>query len=189
MTQEKLTIYGSDVVIDSENLKFNESTLNEYIMKEAGFYDNFGYFLAKAERALQRVEMAHEKLYAERFAEAKEIYQASDKLAEAKAKADPDVNTLRDGIVDARYMVNRIKRHLLAWDKNHENAQSMGHMLRKEMDKLNAEIYSRSKYFDGLVETDHRVEGLAKEIDKAAEKSSSDDSFGFEDNLSKDNLF
>ena len=60
---EKLEIGGQTVTIDPQNLKFNEATLSNYIQTEAGYYDNFGAFLALAEKHLQRDEMIAEKLY------------------------------------------------------------------------------------------------------------------------------
>lgn len=144
MKKETLMFAGVDVEIDPLHLSFSESTLNDYIQKESGYYDNFGAYLALAEHNLQEKELQHEKLFADRFVEAKEN-GASDKLAEAKAKADNDVVACKELIIDARYVVNRLKQHLRAWDKNHDNAQSLGHMLRKTMDKLNADIFFKCR--------------------------------------------
>ena len=180
---EKLVVGGQTVTINPENLRFNEATLNQYIQTEAGYYDNFGAFLALAEKHLQRDEMLAEKLYSERFAEAKDN-GASDKKAEAMAKADQDVVEMKERIIESKYKVNRLKRHLYAWDKNHDNAQSLGHMLRKEMDKLHADIYSRNRQYDFEVERDH---GLSRKSDTPEPESSGDDS-GFA-SLSEENLY
>ena len=139
---EKLEFDGYTVTLDSKNLQFDEATLSIYIQHEAGYYDNFGGFLALAERAQQNKDTLYEKIYYERFVEAKEM-GGSDRLAEARAKSDPTVVALKEEAIQAKYVVNRLKQHLKAWDKNHDNAQSMGHMLRKQMDKLNAEISMR----------------------------------------------
>jgi len=40
--------------------------------------------------------------------------------------------------------------YLKAWDKNHDNAQNRGHTLRKELDKLNKDIYEGRDGNDGL---------------------------------------
>lgn len=143
MTKEVLKFAGQEVVIDSENLRFSEATLNEYIQRESAYYDNFGAYLALAEKNLQNKEVLHEKLYSDRFVEAKES-GSTEKLAEAKAKADQDVVSIKEDVIEAKYIVNRLKQHLRAWDKNHDNAQSLGHMLRKTMDKLNAEIFAKT---------------------------------------------
>jgi hypothetical protein len=144
MGKEKLEFAGFSVELDSENLKFNEATLNNYIQTEAGYYDNFGAYLSLAEKNMQNKEVLHEKLFNERFVEAKDA-GGSDKLAEAKAKSDVTVLKLKEDVVEARYAVNRLKQHLRAWDKNHDNAQSMGHMQRKIMDKLYGDIMGRFK--------------------------------------------
>ena len=181
---EKLKFDKYDVSIDPDNLRFNEDSLSSYIQTEGGYYDNFGGFLSFAERNLQNKELLHEKLFCERFEEAKEL-GSSDKLAEAKAKKDPDVVEMKNDVIEARYIVNRLKNHLKAWDKNHDNAQSLGHMLRKQMDKLNGDI-------NGM----HGWQGsqsyrLDKEVEEVVTsfpaKGSSDD--GFETELNASNLF
>ena len=161
--------------IDPRNLRFNETTLTQYIQDEAGFYDNFGSFLALAEKNLQLAEMNHEKIRNERFIEYKESGDAVA-LADAKADSDDIVCALKELVVEAKYMVARLRRHLYAWDKNHDNAQSLGHMLRKEMDKLNADIRYRSQGYDMFVEEDHsrseshdvRIEHVVGELDVEA---------------------
>ena len=140
---EKLSIGGREVVLDADNLKFSDATLNQYIQTESGYYDYFGACLALAERDLQNKDLLHEKMYADRFTEAKDC-GGSDKYAEASAKKDPEVVAFKEAYIEAKYAVKRLQQHLRAWDKNHDNAQSLGHMLRKTMDKLNAEIISRA---------------------------------------------
>lgn len=172
--KEKLSFDKYEVELDSENLRFDQDSLTIYIQKEASFYDNFGSYLALAEKHLQNKEVFHEKLYCERFVEAKED-GGSDKLAEAKAKCDVDVVKVKEEIVEAKYIVNRLKNHLKAWDKSHDNAQSLGHNLRKQMDKLHGDIVSRNFY-----NFDKEVPGLDKEIEKISED--------FETNLTKENF-
>jgi hypothetical protein len=150
---EKLEFDKFSVVIDPENLRFDDATLSHYIQSEGSYYDNFGYYLALAERNLQNKESQYEKMYCDRFVEAKEL-GSSDKLAEAKAKADQDVVALKDEVFDARYAVNRLKNHLKAWDKNHDNAQSLGHMLRKQMDKLGGDIHGFHGYQGSTLDHD-----------------------------------
>lgn len=180
---EELKFAGHEVTVNPENLRFDEDTLSKYIQTEAGFYDNFGAYLAMAERNLQNKEMAHEKIYCERFVEVKDD-GGSDKLAENKSKCDPDVCKLKDEIIDARYIVNRLKNHLKAWDKNHDNAQSMGHMLRKQMDKLNMDIMGGSNSFQH-----HPFSGLDVESIKKTEVKHEEPSGEFETNLSLENMF
>jgi hypothetical protein len=131
---------GDEVVnLDEKNLNFDETTLTTYLQKEGGFYNNFGGYLAKAEYLLQYRELDHETEYADKF----KMYKdegGSDKLAEAKTESDPDVIEAKKKVIEAKYLVRQLVQHLKAWDKNHENAQSLGHHLRKEMDKLSNEI-------------------------------------------------
>jgi altronate dehydratase len=186
---EKLEFAGFSVVIDPDNLKFDEMTLSLYIQKESGYYDNFGAYLALAERHLQQKETLYEKVSYERFVEAKEC-GGSDKLAEAKAKCDPTVVEFSDEVTDAKYVVNRLKQHLRAWDKNHDNAQSLGHMIRKEMDKLHSEVMIRAYNINR-----NEIPGLDRAVERTVEDWPSnevkepDQSAGFETDLGMDNLF
>lgn len=155
---EKLDIGTSSVVIDPANLTFSDATLSSYIETEAGYYDNFGAFLALAEKNLQIREIEADKMYQLRYIEAKDI-GGTEKYCEAKGKTDPDFITLKEKCVDAKYMVTRLKQHLRAWDKNHDNAQSLGHMLRKTMDKLNSAIMAKVHGLDP-----NEIEGLDQTI-------------------------
>lgn len=145
MIQKEFLVVGSDeVLLDPNNLKFSEATLSDYLKKEGGWYDNFGAYLAKAERELQEAESHYDNLYNLKFYDIKTNEGGSDKLAEAGAKMDHDVQKAYKAKTDAKYNVSRLKYHLRAWDKNHDNAQSMGHTLRREMDRLGNDIMSRN---------------------------------------------
>jgi hypothetical protein len=172
---EKIEFDKFSFSIDPENLRFDESTLSKYIQNEGGYYDSFGHYLSLAERNLQNNENLHEKTFCEKFVEAKEL-GASDKLAEAKAKSNPNVVLLKEEIVKAKYVVNRLKNHIKAWDKNHDNAQSMGHMLRKQMDKLGTDVIGNFNWKDNYNYT-------IQEVKSTEEKQS-----GFDDNLGIEGL-
>jgi hypothetical protein len=55
----------------------------------------------------------------------KHLRNATDDVVAAKLKVN-----------EAYLTVQLLKQHLRSWDKNHENAQSVGHFLRKEMEKM-----------------------------------------------------
>lgn len=156
-----INLGGKEVKLDPKNLEFNEHTLSEYMEKEAGWYDYFGAKLADAEYLMQRAELEYDVIYSERFKENKDK-GCSDKLAEANAKADPDVEEARLAAHAAKHKVKLLQGHLRAWDRAHENAQSRGHFLRKEMDKLNKDIYGSKP--DNYLE--RRIEDIVKEVDK-----------------------
>jgi hypothetical protein len=141
--REILIVDSEEVELDPAYLNFNESTLSEYIKREGGWYDNFGAYLARAERALQHAETVYDNEYNLKFFSLKQDGN-SDKMAEAGAKIDPDVRTAKQRVTDFKYTVTRLKNHLRAWDRNHDNAQSLGHTLRREMDRLNSDIRSNT---------------------------------------------
>lgn len=182
---EKLTFDKYEVVVDPEKLFFDEDSLNAYIQTEGGHYDNFGSYLALAEKNLQNKEVHYEKVYSERFVEAKDD-GSSDKMAEAKAKCDPVAVLVKEQIIDARYIVNRLKNHLKAWDKNHDNAQSCGHMLRKQLDKMNSDVMGGPGYRNSFLGIDN---DLDRRIDEAVKVGVEEESSGFSDTLTVENMF
>lgn len=164
--KETITIAGNDVTLDPQQLEFDETTLTKYIQTEGGYYDNFGAYLALAEKVQHLREMEHESIYNERMVEAKE-QGSTDKISEAKAKANLDVIEAKKLVIEAKYKVKRLQQHLRAWDKNHDNAQSLGHMLRKEMDKLHAEIMGRASGIDvNQYLMDRRVENTITSLEE-----------------------
>jgi len=142
MSAEKRIIHIGDkeVVLDPELMKFSETTLSSFLEHEAGWYDYYGQKLADAEYVMQRMESHHDVMYAEIFKEYKNEGK-SDKMAEASAKADKDVESAWQSFLAAKHKVRLLQQHIRAWDRAHENAQSRGHFLRKEMDKLKNDIY------------------------------------------------
>jgi hypothetical protein len=151
MSVEKIQLGDKSVEIDPANLSFNESTLTNYLQKEAGYYDNFGAYLAIAERLLQIAELNYDHIYSEKFSEYKD-QGGSDKLADAKSRSNHEVVAVRESIVDIKYKVKRLQQHLRAWDKNHDNAQSLGYMLQKQVDKLHGEIYHSRDFQEEMSE-------------------------------------
>jgi hypothetical protein len=147
------------VLLDPKNLEFSEHSLSDYMEHESGWVDYYGAMLSDAEYLQARAELAYDVLYSERFKEHKEN-GCSDKLAECSAKADHDVEEAKKVFLAAKHKVRLLQQHLRAWDRAHENAQSRGHFLRKEMDKLNKDIYAKP---DNYLE--RRVEEIVKEVD------------------------
>jgi hypothetical protein len=171
-----IDISGEKVYLDRNKLNFNELTLSEYIEKEGGYIDYFGAMLSLAEKELanieneiERLNIEYEKIYSKKFSDYKSEHNGSDKFVEAKVFPDSEVQAAKLNVIDAKgraieakYKVRLLQQHLRAWDKNHENAQSRGHFLRKEMDKLNRDIYLRSKTDDYL---ESKVDDIVKEVD------------------------
>lgn len=133
-------VMGRPLTLDPARLQFNEVNLSEFIEQEASWYDYFGNALADAEAQLAYLELQHEAKYYTKFHTQKDEGD-SDKKAEAAAKSDPEVHKCKEATISAKRTVKMIQSHLRAWDKNHDNAQSRGHMIRKEMDKLGADIH------------------------------------------------
>jgi len=153
-----------EVKLDPTPLQFNESTLSTYLETEGSWYDYFGAKLADAEYLMQKYELAYEVVYSDKFKENKEN-GSSDKMAEAQAKCDQDVVSAKDMFLAAKHNVRLLQQHLRAWDKNHDNAMSRGHFLRKEMDKLNPSVYAtRLDHF-----AERRIEDVVKDAEAQLE--------------------
>lgn len=125
-TKTTVKIGNHEVVLDTNRLKFDETSINTFMENLSLWYDYFSQRCAEA-------EILYDKAYSQAFESAKEN-GSSDRLAEARAKQES---------AGAKLKWKQIQSHLKAWDRAHENAQSRGHMIRKEMDKLNSEIMFR----------------------------------------------
>jgi hypothetical protein len=139
-----IKVGGQEIVLDNSRLAFNEVSLNTFMENLALWYDYFSQKLAEAEALLAYKEYEHEILFSSAYEKYKES-GATDKLAEANAKKESDVCDAKKEIIAAKHKVTLLKQHLRSWDKAHENAMSRGHMVRKEMDKLNTDIVFKNR--------------------------------------------
>lgn len=131
---------GETVVLDPDRMKFNETTLNQYMEHEYGWLDYFGKKLEQANAILFKAEIEYENKYAQLFDQYK-TDGCTEKQSEFRAKGQDVLFQLKEKIGDTKLKASLINRHLMAWNKNHENVQNRGHNLRKELDKLNKDIY------------------------------------------------
>ena len=91
--------------------------------------------------------MDYDIIFSEKFTANKEL-GGSDKYVEAKTKADEDVVAAKTNVIGAKYKKNLLQHHIKDWDRNHDNALNLGHMLRKEMDKLGFELKGNRANYD-----------------------------------------
>ena len=138
-----IKVNNKDLVLDPDNMKFNEFTLSDYMDKEYAWIDYYGKQLEYANKELSLAELAHESKFNELYITYKD-QGGSDAYCKAKAQSNPDVVKLHEYVIDRRTVVGLLKSHLKAWDKNHDNAQNRGHTLRKELDKLNKDVYENN---------------------------------------------
>lgn len=143
-SQTTIRIGNQEIVLDNTRLSFNETSLNAFMENLALWYDYFSQKLAEAEAILSYKEYEYDVLFSSAYERSKED-GCTDKLAEANAKQEPNACEAKKEIIAAKHKVTLLKQHLKSWDKAHENAMSRGHMIRKEMDKLNTDIVFRGK--------------------------------------------
>jgi len=137
--QQIISLGGNEIDLNSDNMKFNEMSLSEYYQLESGYYDYFSAQLAYADFLVTSRDNDLDALYGEKFAHYKDE-GGSDKMAEARSKSDLAVVEAQKSLAVAKLKKNLLAQYLRSWDRNHENALALGHMLRKEMDKLNMTI-------------------------------------------------
>lgn len=133
-----------EVDLEPTVMEFNSGNLSEYLMKEAGYYNNRAQKQADLEYLLQVAEDELDAQEGEKFSTWKEE-GGSDKLIEAKCKADKDLLVLRKKVAELKRDVAKVKLHLKSWSMSHENAQSFGHNLRREMGMIGNDIMNRSE--------------------------------------------
>lgn len=136
--QEKITVIvrGNEIVLDPNNMKFNETSLSAYLDHEYGWIDYFGKQLEFASEDCLNAEVEYDAVYSTAFVKAKDLGNPEN-YSKAQALSDPDVIAARKKWIALKAVVGKLKAHLKAWDKNHVNAQSRGHNLRQEMKALN----------------------------------------------------
>jgi len=156
-----IKVAGNEIELDPKKLEFNEANLSNYLEQEAIWYDYYGGCFADAEAEKDYFELKVEKLYSEKFAEAKQG-GSSDKLAEAIAKADPELDTAKKNAIIAKHKMKLLQQHLKAFDRSHENANNRGHTLRKEIDKLDGRIYGDNGGVDKQIDD---IIGKAEQVD------------------------
>jgi len=136
----KVIVQGREIVLDPKNMKYNENSLGDYMNKEYGWVDYLGKQLEYAQKEVLFADIEIDRLIGLRFMEAKDKGQ-SDNYSKSFANSSDDVVAARKHLAERKEVVGHIKAHLKAFDKNHDNAQNRGHTLRKELDKLNRDIY------------------------------------------------
>lgn len=136
----KVVVRGREIVLDPDNMKYSENNLPEYMSKEYGWVDYLGKQLEYAQKELLLAEIDAESIYSSKFMESKDAAN-SDNYAKAYANCHVDVVNAKRYVVERKEVVGHLKAHLVAWNKNHENAQNRGHTIRTEMKVLNRDIY------------------------------------------------
>jgi hypothetical protein len=139
----KVIVNEKEIVLDAKNMEFSDNTLNEYMEREYGWIDYFGKQLEYAQKERLDAEIDAEAIFSEKYIEAKDN-GGTEQYAKAKANSDPDVILAKKKVVTLNETVGQIKAHLKAWDRNHDNAQNRGYTLRKEIDRLNKDVYKLS---------------------------------------------
>lgn len=132
------------VVLDPVRLSFNDSNLSKYMEEFGIFYDYFSSKTAKAEELAANVELEKENKEAEFFLKGKSE-GLTEKASQAYSVIQPEVQDLSKKLNRLNSAVKQLKEYVKALDKAYNMAQSRGHMLRKEMDKLNTDIYHSNR--------------------------------------------
>jgi len=145
----KVIVNNKEIILDPDNMKFNEFTLSEYMDKEYAWIDYYGKQLEMANKELSLTELAYETKYNEIYILNKD-QGGSDTYCKAKSQCNQECVELYGKVIERKSAVGFLKMYLKAWDKNHDNAQNRGHTLRKELDKLNKDIYEGRDGNDGL---------------------------------------
>lgn len=140
----KIDLDDEIVVLDPNKLSFNDATLSTFMEELSIYYDYFSSKTTKAEELLANTELEIEQKHAEHFLKAK-TDGLSDKTAEAYAKVQDEMKELCKRENRFKVAAKQLKEYVKALDKAHSMAQNRGYMLRKEMDKLNSDIYSSNR--------------------------------------------
>jgi hypothetical protein len=132
----KVKVGDEEVDLDPKVFRFTEATLSEYLMKDASLLSYYGAKWADAAFIHATYEDRYEQAFSRKMREYKET-GATDKLADAMAKSDPEVVEIKEQIRNAKRIKDLLSNHMKALEKNHENALNLGYNIRKELDVHN----------------------------------------------------
>jgi len=144
---ETLKIQDLEVKIDTDDLTFTDASLNTFFERVSGIIDYMGSCHANSMRYLAVCELSYKQTLIDKFRNYKDQGK-SDKVAELYAEGENDCIALKQTVINAKYMKDRIYAHLQALNSAREDAHQRGHMLRKEMDKLHGDIFRNSTTAD-----------------------------------------
>ena len=136
----KVVVRNREIILDPDNMRYDENNLPQYMSKEYGWIDYLGKQLEYAQKEVLLAEIDAEAQFSAKFMESKDTGN-SDNYAKAYANSHVDVVAAKKLVVDRKEVVGHLKAHLSAWSKNHENAQNRGHTIRTEMKVMNRDIY------------------------------------------------
>jgi hypothetical protein len=135
-------------------LKFNEASLNKFLQDFAGRYS---YIVQKQ----KEMKEDYDRLYNLKFVEYKDGDGGSDKLCEARCKADQILS-------DMKKEYEKYSGFIKAMDYSYNSAISYGHNLRKEMEKVDSDVhFSRGYGYTGPPNLllDQKVDEIVGSID------------------------
>lgn len=135
-----IDLEDEQIVLDPKRFQFNDASLSKFMEDVSIWYDYYSSKGAKAEKLLMDAEKVYGKEYLDRFTEAKQD-GTSDKGADAMSRTDPNVELAQEKINKYKSAVKQLKEYQKSFDKAHSMAQNRGYMIRKEMEKLNSDIY------------------------------------------------
>lgn len=131
--------------LNPNDLKFSDATLNSFFERISGVIDYIGAGLAKATMHHSLLEHKCKQTFIQKFREFKEAGK-SDKTAELSAEGEAEVSALKKLAIEAKYHRDLLYSHLQALNSAREDGHNRGHMLRKEMQKLNMDIMSPTDF-------------------------------------------
>jgi hypothetical protein len=137
-----------EVVLDPEHVQFTEATLNNFLQKSPAWFSYYTAKQAHAQYFVSLYEDEYERIYSNNFRLHK--VGSSDKLAEALAKIEPEVQEALSKIRIAKENLAIIIGYVRALDKAIQNALNLGYNLRKEMQQL-GRVVSEEKTLEEIL--------------------------------------
>lgn len=145
----KIDLDGEVITLDPNRLCFNDTSLSKFMEELSIWYDYFSSKGAKAEELMTKFEAAYEEKKAEKILLGSQN-GLSVKAAESFATIDTEVKALLESFNYYKSATKQMKEFLKSLDKAHGMAQNRGYMIRKEMDKLQTDIYHTSGEFKDI---------------------------------------
>lgn len=144
-------VRGKEVILDPDNLQFNELTLSNYLDREYGWIDYFGKQLEFANKDVLDATINYDAEFSKVYIAVKDQGNPEN-YSKMKAMADTNVIQLRKELAEKKEIASLIKAHLNAWKQNHDNARGRGFQINAELKVLGEKTISDTVDADEFLE-------------------------------------
>lgn len=132
---EVIELGDRKIALDPKNLEFDEHSINEFLKKFAGKYNDYNNAFADAQYVCGQIDDMIEKVSAAKAVQFK-MEGGSDKLVENRVDSDPEVIALMEKKRICDRKKSLISGYLKSLDRAHDDCSTLAVNVRREIEKI-----------------------------------------------------